>query len=227
MDNRSEKQETMELFEKYQMRYENFRVIKADMEFNYSAINNLAVNTCKSDVLVLLNNDTEVLTPNWLKLMVSYAIQKHIGAVGAKLLYPDMTIQHGGVLLGVGNAVAAHAFISHPRDDEGVYGRLKIPYNYSAVTAACLAVERKKYIQVGGLDETLKVAYNDVDFNLKLLDAGYYNLFIPQVELIHLSQKAEDLIQLVKSINNSWQRIIICIRSGLSILNVIHITIKI
>ena len=81
MDNRSEKQETMELFEKYQMRYENFRVIKADMEFNYSAINNLAVNTCKSDVLVLLNNDTEVLTPNWLKLMVSCAIQKHIGAV--------------------------------------------------------------------------------------------------------------------------------------------------
>ena len=171
----------------------NFRVIKADMEFNYSAINNLAVNTCKSDVLVLLNNDTEVLTPNWLKLMVSYAIQKHIGAVGAKLLYPDMTIQHGGVLLGVGNAVAAHAFISHPRDDEGVYGRLKIPYNYSAVTAACLAVERKKYIQVGGLDETLKVAYNDVDFNLKLLDAGYYNLFIPQVELIHYESKSRGL----------------------------------
>lgn len=193
VDNRSEKQETMELFEKYQMRYENFRVIKADMEFNYSAINNLAVNTCKSDVLVLLNNDTEVLTPNWLKLMVSYAIQKHIGAVGAKLLYPDMTIQHGGVLLGVGNAVAAHAFISHPRDDEGVYGRLKIPYNYSAVTAACLAVERKKYIQVGGLDETLKVAYNDVDFNLKLLDAGYYNLFIPQVELIHYESKSRGL----------------------------------
>ena len=163
------------------------------MEFNYSAINNLAVNTCKSDVLVLLNNDTEVLTPNWLKLMVSYAIQKHIGAVGAKLLYPDMTIQHGGVLLGVGNAVAAHAFISHPRDDEGVYGRLKIPYNYSAVTAACLAVERKKYIQVGGLDENLKVAYNDVDFNLKLLDAGYYNLFIPQVELIHYESKSRGL----------------------------------
>jgi len=89
--------------------------------------------------------------------------------------------------------VAAHAFISHPRDDEGVYGRLKIPYNYSAVTAACLAVERKKYIQVGGLDETLKVAYNDVDFNLKLLDAGYYNLFIPQVELIHYESKSRGL----------------------------------
>ena len=112
VDNRKRKSKKLwNCLKKYQMRYENFRVIKADMEFNYSAINNLAVNTCKSDVLVLLNNDTEVLTPNWLKLMVSYAIQKHIGAVGAKLLYPDMTIQHGGVLLGVGNAVAAHAFI--------------------------------------------------------------------------------------------------------------------
>lgn len=171
----------------------NFRVVKADMDFNYSAINNLAVDTCISDVIILLNNDTEVITPNWLKLLVSYAIQDHIGAVGSKLLYPDMTIQHGGVLLGLGNAVAAHAFISHPRDDEGVYGRLKIPYNYSAVTAACLAVERKKYLQVNGLEEKLKVAYNDIDFNLKLLDAGYYNLFIPQVELIHYESKTRGL----------------------------------
>lgn len=85
----------------------------------------------------------------------------------------------------------------------------------------------KKYIQVGGLDETLKVAYNDVDFNLKLLDAGYYNLFIPQVELIHYESKSRGLDSTSESINNSWQRIIICIRSGLSILNVIHITIKI
>ena len=163
------------------------------MEFNYSAINNLAVNTCDTDVIVLLNNDTEIITPEWLKIMVSYAIQSHIGAVGPKLLYPDMTIQHGGVLLGLGDAVAAHAFISHPRNDDGVYGRLKIPYNYSAVTAACLAVERKKYNQVNGLNEKLKVAYNDIDFNLKLLTAGYYNLFIPQVELIHYESKSRGL----------------------------------
>ena len=193
VDNNSVNQETFDLFKRYQEANTNFRVVKADMDFNYSAINNLAVDTCISDVIILLNNDTEVITPNWLKLLVSYAIQDHIGAVGSKLLYPDMTIQHGGVLLGLGNAVAAHAFISHPRDDEGVYGRLKIPYNYSAVTAACLAVERKKYLQVNGLEEKLKVAYNDIDFNLKLLDAGYYNLFIPQVELIHYESKTRGL----------------------------------
>lgn len=193
VDNNSVNQETFDLFKKYQAQYDNFRVVKADMDFNYSAINNLAVATCTSDVIVLLNNDTEVITSNWLKLLASYAIQEHIGAVGPKLLYPDMTIQHGGVLLGLGNAVAAHAFISHPRDDEGVYGRLKIPYNYSAVTAACLAVERKKYLQVNGLEERLKVAYNDIDFNLKLLEAGYFNLFIPQVELIHYESKSRGL----------------------------------
>lgn len=193
VDNNSEKQESFELFERYKKQQKNFRIVKADMEFNYSAINNLAVNTCDTDVIVLLNNDTEIITPEWLKIMVSYAIQPHVGTVGPKLLYPDMTIQHGGVLLGLGGAVAAHAFISHPRDDEGVYGRLKIPYNYSAVTAACLAVERKKYDQVNGLNEKLKVAYNDIDFNLKLLAAGYYNLFIPQVELIHYESKSRGL----------------------------------
>lgn len=193
VDNNSEKQETFDLFNSYSKKFENFRVVKADMDFNYSAINNLAVSTCTSDVIVLLNNDTKVITPTWLKSMVAYAIQEHIGTVGPKLLYPDMTIQHGGVLLGLGGAVAAHAFIGHPRNDEGVYGRLKIPYNYSAVTAACLAVERKKYLQVNGLDEKLKVAYNDIDFNLKLLKAGYYNLFIPQVELIHYESKSRGL----------------------------------
>lgn len=193
IDNNSKEEKTFEMFQKYEKQYSNFRVVKADMEFNYSAINNLGVDTCNSDVIVLLNNDTEVITPSWLKIMVGYAIQEHIGAVGPKLLYPDMTIQHGGVLLGLGNAVAAHAFISHPREDEGVYGRLKIPYNYSAVTAACLAVERKKFLQVGGLEENLKVAYNDIDFNLKLLSKGYYNLFVPQVELIHYESKSRGL----------------------------------
>lgn len=193
IDNNSKEKETFEMFDKYRKKYDNFKVIKADMEFNYSAINNLAVRESNSNIIVLLNNDTEVISNNWLKIMVGYAMQKHIGAVGAKLLYPDMTIQHGGVLIGVGGEVAGHAFITHPNDDIGLYGRLMIPYNYSAVTAACLAVERKKFLEINGLEENLKVAYNDVDFCLKLLDKGYYNVFLPQVELIHHESKSRGL----------------------------------
>lgn len=193
VDNNSIEEKTFEMLSKYNEKYGNFRVIKADMEFNYSAINNLAVCNTTSDVLVLLNNDTEILTENWLKIMVGYAMQKHIGAVGAKLLYPDMTIQHGGILIGIGGEIAQHAFITKPRNDIGLYGRLLIPYNYSAVTAACLAIERKKYLSVNGLEEELKVAYNDVDFCLKLLRKGYYNVLLPQVELIHYESKSRGM----------------------------------
>ncbi len=193
VDNNSIEDKTFKMLSRYNQEYSNFRVIKADMEFNYSAINNFAVDNTDSDVLVLLNNDTEVLTNDWLKNMVSYATQKHIGAVGAKLLYPDMTIQHGGILIGVGGEIAQHAFITKPREDIGIYGRLLIPYNYSAVTAACLAVERKKYLAVKGLEEKLKVAFNDVDFCLKLLSCGYYNVLLPQVELIHYESKSRGM----------------------------------
>lgn len=193
VDNNSQEEKTFQMFKKYIKQYSNFKVIKADMEFNYSAINNLAINNTKSDVIVLLNNDTEVLSENWLTVMVGYAIQKHIGAVGVKLLYPDMTIQHGGVLIGLGGEVAEHAFITRSRDEIGLFGRLMIPYNYSAVTAACLAIERKKFDEVNGLEEKLKVAYNDVDFCLKLIDIGYYNVFLPQVELLHYESKSRGM----------------------------------
>lgn len=192
VDNNSVEKETFEMLNRFKNKYDNFKIIKADMEFNYSKINNFAINKSKSDVIVLLNNDTKVITPKWLKIMVGYAIQNHIGAVGSKLLYEDKTIQHGGVLLGL-NAVASHAYINASDDECGVYGRLRVPYNYSAVTAACLAVERSKAIEVGLLDEKLKVAYNDIDFNLKLRNKGYYNVFLPQVSLYHLESKSRGL----------------------------------
>ena len=192
VDNDSTEKELFDLIDEYKSKYKNFRVVDAKMPFNYSKINNIAVDTCKSDYIVLLNNDTELITEDWLKIMVGYAMQKHIGTVGVKLLYPDDTIQHAGVVLGVGG-IANHAFLGLPRDSVGLYARLALPHNYSANTAACFMVSRKKYKEVGGLEEDLMVAYNDIDFNLKLLDKGYYNVFLPQVELYHYESKSRGL----------------------------------
>lgn len=192
INNRSCEQASYDLFDYYQKQYDNLQVIDADIEFNYSIINNMAVKQAKGDVLVFLNNDTEILSPNWLTDLVGYAQQQHIGTVGAKLLYPDMTIQHGGIILGLGG-VASHAYIGSAREDNGMYGRLRVPYNYSGVTAACLAVRKNVFYEVNGFDEELSVAYNDVDLNLKILESGYYNVFLPQVELIHYESKSRGL----------------------------------
>lgn len=189
VNNRSEEEKTFELFRKYKKAHKNFRVVDADMEFNYSKINNLAVKKAKGEVIVLLNNDTEVITPDWLTIMVGYAVQPHVGAVGAKLLYPDNTVQHGGVVLGMGG-VAGHIFLNEKRDAIGMYGRMRVPYDVGAVTAACLCVEKKKFEEVGGLEEDLKVAFNDIDFNMKLLRKGYYNVMLPMVELYHYESKS-------------------------------------
>lgn len=192
VNNRSEKEETFALFDKYKKMYDNFKVIDADMEFNYSKINNLAVDQAKGEVIVLLNNDTEVITPQWLNLLVGYALQPHVGTVGAKLLYPDLTVQHAGVIMGLGG-VASHAYIGADRDELGLFGRLRVPYNYAGVTAACLAIRKELFNEVGQLECDLQVAYNDVDLNLKVLEKGYYNILLPQVELIHYESKSRGL----------------------------------
>lgn len=192
MNNNSTDDETYNLFEEYKKKYNNFRVIDANYEFNYSKINNEAVTYAKGDYICLLNNDTEIISDNWLEVMIGYASQPHIGAVGPKLLYPDETVQHGGVILGLGG-VASHAYIGASRIELGMYGRLRVPYNYSAVTAACLLVSKKKFLEVGGLEEDLKVAYNDIDFNIKLLKKGYFNVFLPQIEIFHYESKSRGL----------------------------------
>lgn len=217
VNNQSDEQALFDLFDKYKKEHKNFKVIDADMEFNYSKINNLAVEQTTSDYVLLLNNDTEVITPNWLEILIGYASQDHIGAVGAKLVYPDETIQHAGVILGLGG-VAAHAFINTPRDAVVWGGRTSVPYNYGAVTAACLMISRKKYEELNGLNEDLKVAFNDVDFNIRLLEKGYYNVEVPMVELYHYESKSRGLdnttekykrfVSEVKYMNETWDYIL-------------------
>lgn len=188
VNNNSKEKATFNLFDKYKKKYQNFRVIDANFEFNYSKINNYAVKKTKSDYIVLLNNDVEVITPEWLTIMLGYASQKHIGAVGAKLLYPNNTVQHAGIVLGIG--VASHIHLGRKREDIAWAGQLAIPQDFSAVTGACLMVSRKKWNEVGGLEEKLKVAYNDVDFNIKLLEKGYYNVCLANIELYHHESKS-------------------------------------
>jgi O-antigen biosynthesis protein len=190
IDNGSKEQETLTLFEQWKQREpERFKVITLDIPFNYSRLNNEAAKQTKGELLLLLNNDIEVITPNWLEEMAGQAMRASIGAVGAKLYFPDNTIQHAGVTLGVGG-VAGHTFRELDANHPGYFDRLIIVSNYSAVTGACLMVRRELFEEVGGLEEELQVAFNDVDFCLKLLEKGYRNLLVPQVKLYHHESKS-------------------------------------
>lgn len=161
------------------------RIIRDEGPFNYSALNNAAVRMAKGEVLGLLNNDLEVISPEWLTEMVSLAMQPAIGAVGARLWYPDGTLQHGGVILGIGG-VAGHAHKGFAKGHPGYVGRASLISGFSAVTAACLVVRKDVFTSVGGLDEVdLKVACNDVDFCLRVRAAGYRNVWTPYAELYH------------------------------------------
>ena len=194
VNNRSEEDKTFKLLDKYQKKYKNFYVVDADMEFNYPAINNLAVKKARGKFVVLMNNDIEVISRDWLKRMVGFAIQSHVGAVGVELWYRDKKIQHAGVVLGLGaSRVAGHAYHNLSEAEVKTYGRLYVPYNYSAVTAACLCIEKKKYDDVGGMGEELAVAFNDVDLNVKLLENGYYNVLLPMVKMFHDESKSRGL----------------------------------
>jgi len=160
-------------------------VVRDERPFNYSALNNAAVARAQGELVALLNNDIEVVSPDWLSEMVSIALQPGVGAVGAKLLYPDFSVQHGGVILGVGG-IAGHAHKHLARSDPGHGGRAQLMQSFSAVTAACLVVRKSLYEQVGGLDEAhLGVAYNDVDFCLRLRQSGLRNVWTPWAELLH------------------------------------------
>jgi len=191
VDNGSKEQKTFDLFDKYK-KHDNFKILTENCEFNYSYLNNQAVKIAKGDYIVLLNNDTEIIDGEWLRKMVSYAMQEHIGTVGIKLLYPDNTVQHGGVILGLGG-IGRHLFLNSSRNSIGLYGRLRVPYNYGCVTAACLMIKKSKFNEIGGLEEKLKVAFNDVDLNIKSLKKGYYNVFLPQVEMYHHESKSRGL----------------------------------
>ncbi|MDP2835042.1 MAG: glycosyltransferase [Pseudomonadota bacterium] len=162
------------------------KVLDCTGPFNFSAINNRGARAAQGEYLLLLNNDTAVLHEDWLEEMLGIAQQGDVGAVGAKLLYPDGRIQHAGVILGMNDSPADHPYIDHSAEDDGYFGRLNLPQEYSAVTAACLLVKRALYLELGGLDEQrYQVSYNDVDFCLRLRHQGYRNVYTPHARLLH------------------------------------------
>ncbi len=184
VDNNSKEASTHEYFQRIQQLHD-VRVIEYGGPFNYSAINNFAASEATGTVLALLNNDTEVISENWLRELVSYAIREEIGCVGARLLYQNGTVQHAGVILGVGG-IANHAFHGYDRMDTGYNARLQLPQYVSAVTGACLVVEKGKYFAVNGMNEDLfKVAFNDVDLCLMMSKQGLKNVYTPYAELYH------------------------------------------
>jgi O-antigen biosynthesis protein len=185
IDNGSDDAETLAIIESWQQQQrDRLRCLRLDEPFNYSRLNNYAVGRSPGDYLLFLNNDTEVITNDWLEAMVEQAQRPSIGAVGALLLYPDDTVQHSGVILGV-TGIAGHGHRGTPITEPGYHQLLLSTTNYAAVTAACLMCRREVFLQVKGFAEQLAVAYNDVDFCLKLRQRGYQNICLPHVKLYH------------------------------------------
>lgn len=191
INNNSVEEQTFDLLNNYSKK-KNFKYITINEEFNYSRLNNEAIRNANGDYVLLLNNDIEIIDGNWLNIMLSYAQQKHIGTVGAKLLFPDNTIQHAGIIMGKGG-IAGHSHYKADRFIKSNQYELSFPYDVSGCTAACLLISKEKYNEVNGLEEQLKVAFNDVDFNLKVLKAGYYNVFLPNIELYHHESKSRGI----------------------------------
>lgn len=194
VDNGSVETETLKLFEDYEARYSNIRVLTLDIPFNFSRLNNEAAKIAKGNLLLFLNNDIEIIQADWLNRMAGRASCKTTGAVGAKLLYPDNTIQHAGIVMGMGG-IAGHIFSTLGRYENGYFARLKINCNYSAVTGACLMIRKDIFCKLNGFEEQLAVAYNDVDLCLRAAQAGFMNIYCADVELYHyesISRGRED-----------------------------------
>lgn len=180
--------ETREIFAYYEELANNpaVKIITYKGDFNYSAINNLGVSEASGEYVLLLNNDIQIITVNWMEELLMYAQRPDVGAVGAKLYYPDKTIQHAGVVIGLGaHRTAGHVHYRQKRENLGYMGRLCYAQNMSAVTGACLLVKKALYEEAGGLDESFAVSLNDVDFCLKLRRMGYLNVFTPFAEAYH------------------------------------------
>lgn len=188
--------ETTEIWKYYEELKENERVkiVTYQGGFNYSAVNNLGVEAAEGEYILLLNNDTQVITVNWMEELLMYAQRQDVGAVGAKLYYGDKTIQHAGVVLGLGaHRTAGHSHYMQHRENLGYMGRLCYAQNVSAVTGACLLVSKELFEKAGGLDESFAVSLNDVDFCIKLREMGYLNVFTPFAELYHYESVSRGL----------------------------------
>lgn len=218
IDNGSDEPESLEYFAQLDQE-DNIRVMRDEGPFNYSALNNAAVRIANGELIGLINNDIEVISPKWLSEMVSIALQPKVGAVGARLWYPDDKLQHGGVIVGLGG-VAGHSHKYLPKGAHGYFCRAELIQEFSAVTAACLIVKKSVFDEVGGLDEeNLKVTFNDVDFCLKVQKAGYLNVWTPFAELYHhesatrgqedTPQKQERFEQEVQYMKSKWSHILV------------------
>ncbi len=189
VENNSTEEETFAFYERAKTCYPNLKVAVWEHEFNYSKINNFGFKYAEGDYIVLLNNDIEIITPEWIEEMLMFAQRSDVGAVGMKLYFADNSIQHGGVVVGIAD-VAGHAHKGHPKDDPGYFGRLTYAQNFSAVTAAAMMVRSSVFTEVGGLEETFTVALNDVDFCLKVGKAGYRVVWTPYAEAYHYESKS-------------------------------------
>ena len=189
VENNSEKEETFAYYEKMKQEHENFHVVTYQGGFNYSAINNFGVRHAKGEYLLFLNNDTEVISPFWIREMLGFCQREDTAAVGAKLFYPDGLVQHCGVVVGIAN-YAGHVQNFKTRRDNGYFGRLRAVQDISAVTAACMLVKRSVFEEIGGFDESFEVAFNDVDLCLRIRETGKLIVQDPNVELYHYESKS-------------------------------------
>ena len=193
VENNSETAEIQKYYEELKQN-EKVKIITYHGPFNYSAINNLGAEKAEGEYLLLLNNDTQVITVNWMEELLMYAQRDDVGAVGAKLYYGDKTIQHAGVVLGLGaHRTAGHSHYMQHRENLGYMGRLCYAQNVSAVTGACLMVSKELFEKAGGLEESFAVSLNDVDFCIKLRKMGYLNVFTPFAELYHFESASRGL----------------------------------
>ncbi len=202
VENNSTEDATFAYYKKIES--DKIRIVYWSDEFNYSAINNFGVKHARGDYLLLLNNDVEVITTDWLEELTANCQRKDVGIVGARLYYPDDTIQHAGIVIGIGG-VAGALFVGMPRMFTGYLHKAAIQQDLSAVTAACMMVKRSVYEELGGLEEELKVAFNDVDFCLRAREKGYLVVYDPNVELYHFESKSrgtEDSKEKVRRFQN-------------------------
>jgi GT2 family glycosyltransferase len=191
VENNSDEAETFEFYKEIEKR-KNVQVVTWDKGFNFSAINNFGVRFAKGEYLLLLNNDTEIINTDCISQLLGYCQRDDVGIVGARLYYPDDILQHAGVIVGMGG-IAGHAFVGL-NEAEGLYqSRSKVACDYSAVTAACMMVKKEIYDRVGGLDEAYKVAFNDIDFCMKVRETGALVVYNPNAKLYHYESKSRGL----------------------------------
>ena len=192
VENNSTEEKTFSFYKKLEEENENVHVVYWKGDFNYSEINNFGVGYAKGQYLLLLNNDTEIINSNCLEELLGYCMRPDVGIVGSRLYYGDDTIQHAGVVIGFGG-IAGHCFVQQPRSSSGYCHRIICAQDYSAVTAACMLVKRSVFEEVGGLTSELQVAFNDIDFCLKVRRAGYLIVYNPYAELYHYESKSRGL----------------------------------